>query len=103
MTPQLGASILILVLSFYAAGAFAPPSPTTPKSLIAELQSQVPTLGRGAMRKKPLSCSDRRPTHVSLRMTAVPVAAITGALTGGLFAGGLHAIAGKLKNKSPVC
>jgi len=44
-------------------------------------------------------------THssTSLQMTANPgfaLAAITGAISGGLFAGGLHAIAGKLKSQS---
>ena len=36
-------------------------------------------------------------TSTELKVSAAPVGAVAGILTGGLFAGGLHAIAGKLK------
>ena len=36
-------------------------------------------------------------TSTELKVSATPVGAVAGILTGGLFAGGLHAIAGKLK------
>ena len=38
-------------------------------------------------------------TSTELKMSPAPIGAVAGILTGGLFAGGLHAIAGKLKKK----
>ena len=104
MTPRLTVSILIFVLSFSAAGAFAPSARSADAGLAKiYIQRHNPTQTAGRpTNMKSASCSNGRAKYFSLRMTTVPVAAITGALTGGLFAGGLHAIAGKLKSNPSV-
>ena len=79
-----GASLLLLALN--SADALS----STAKTNSLKLRS-VSNLNERPVRRNILE--SRHPTE--LKMSAVPVAAITGALTGGLFAGGLHAIAGR--------
>lgn len=85
MKHRITATLLLLVLS--SADAF---STATRSNLFRTTSTQ--TFQKKTVPNNAFESS--RPT-TELRMSTVPVAAITGALTGGLFAGGLHAIAGK--------
>lgn len=84
MKHRITATLLLLVLS--SADAF---STATRSNLFRTTSTQ--TFQKKTVPNNAFESS--RPT-TELRMSTVPVAAITGALTGGLFAGGLHAIAG---------
>lgn len=87
MKQRLAASVLFLIFS--SANAFSTVSSRT-DSFHAKSFRQ---LQKQNVRQNELKSSS--PT--ALKMSVAPAGAIAGAITGGLFAGGLHAIAGELK------
>lgn len=96
----LAASIFLATVS--GSAAFAPAargsSPALHKSPTAAGSRQTAALFDGSVNRIQKN-GNARAHGVALQMVpaGVGVAAITGAISGGLFAGGLHAVAGKLK------
>jgi hypothetical protein len=79
------ASLLLLVLT--SANAFS----SAPRSNLFREQANIPKVRTARQNEM------KSPRTPSSSLSAVPAAAaVAGAVTGGLFAGGLHAIAGKL-------
>ena len=97
MKHRITASLLLLVLTSVNAFNSAPHSnlfrnPARISSIATTTSSKTTTTTSSRQNgvKSPRSISS------SLNVATAPVAAVAGAVTGGLFAGGLHAIAGKV-------
>jgi hypothetical protein len=79
------AATVLLILS--SANAFS----TVSQSKSLQSTQFVPQSQKNVVRR---SLMEKSRPNTGLKMSAVPMGAVTGILTGGLFAGGLHAIAG---------
>jgi hypothetical protein len=90
----------ILVANWATSLAFTKPIPASP-----QVQNRIPfSIHHEIHSRRP--APESRQSKISLQMMANPalaVAAFTGAVSGGLFAGGLHAIAGTTADAGAAC
>ena len=97
-------SALLVLVALNVAQAFAPPS----QQSLSRLHRNAPSLAArpsvSSPPNQPVRVNSIHTSHNANRArqaTSLPaaatVAAITGAITGGVFAGGLHAIAGEFR------
>ena len=113
MTRRQTASLLVFwttacvaVSAFTTPHRHAPPAPATNLPLQSPLwwapqQHQSLKIQPNALERFPQRSGSRQTTVLQVvAEPAVALAAITGAITGGLFAGGLHAVAGKASEAS---
>ena len=86
-------AVLLLVASFPSSTAFAPSLKA--KSFVAVAPTKLKQLHHAPTVTTPTAKSrSSQSSTTSLQMAPVGIAAFAGAMSGGLFAGSLHAIAG---------